>query len=62
MYGQLLITSALATKYLIMTQGKKTTTRMITDIEMKKSEVFVLICGFVLMLAGTFVESNAIIG
>ena len=62
MYGQLLITSALATKYLIMTQGKKTTTRKITDIEMKKSEVFVLICGFLLMLVGAFVESNAIVG
>lgn len=61
MYGQLLITAAFATKYLLLAEGKKATTRKIRDIKMKKSEVFVLICGFALMLVGAFIESNAII-
>lgn len=38
-YGQLLITAAFATKYLLLAEGKKATTRKIRDIKMKKSEV-----------------------
>ena len=62
MYGQLLITSALATKYLVMTEGRKTTTRKIREIRISQSEIAVLICGFLLMLAGAFVEGRAIVG
>lgn len=61
MYGQLLITSALATKYLVLTEGKKTTTRKIRDLKIEKSEIITLICGFVFMLTGALVESNAIV-
>ena len=62
MYGQLLITSALATKYLVMTEGRKTSTRSIQEIPFSKSEILTLIAGFFLMLAGALVESRAIIG
>lgn len=62
MYGQLLITSALATKYLLMTEGRKTTTRKIREMQFSKAELFALIGGFLLMLAGAYVESRAIIG
>ena len=62
MYGQLLITSALATKYLVMTEGKRTSTRNIREIRMGKSEIFTLICGFLLMFAGALVEGRAIVG
>ena len=61
MYGQLLITSALATKYLIMTEGRKTSTRSIQEIPFSKSEILTLICGFLLMFAGALVESRAIV-
>lgn len=46
MYGQLLITSVVATKYLVMTEGKNTTTRKITDSKIKESEIVVLVFGF----------------
>lgn len=62
MYGQLLITSALATKYLVMTEGRKTTTRKIWEIQFSKSELLTLICGFLLMFTGALVESRAIVG
>ena len=61
MYGQLLITSALATKYLVMTEGRKTSTRSIQEIPFSKSEILTLICGFLLMFAGALVESRAIV-
>lgn len=61
MYGQLLITSALATKYLVMTEGRKTSTRKIQEIPISKSEILTLICGFLLMFAGALVESRAIV-
>ena len=62
MYAQLLITSALATKYLVMTEGRKTTTRKLREIPFRKSEGVALLCGFLLMLAGALVESRAILG
>ncbi len=61
MYGQLLITSAFATKYLVMMEGKKTTTRKITDLRIEKMEIITLICGFMLMLVGALVEGYAIV-
>lgn len=62
MYGQLLITSALATKYLVITEGKKVNTRNISEIPISKAEILTLILGFLLMFAGALVESRAIIG
>ena len=62
MYGQLLITSALATKYLVITEGRNTITRKIREIQFSKAELFTLICGFLLIFAGALVESRAIIG
>ena len=56
------VASALATKYLVMTEGRKTSTRSIQEIPFSKSEILTLIAGFFLMLAGALVESRAIIG
>ena len=61
MYGQLLITGALATKYLVMTEGKNTTTRKIRDLRMERSEIITIIGGLLLMFAGALVESHAIL-
>lgn len=61
MYGQLLITGALATKYLVMTEGKNTTTRKFRELEIKKSEIIIFICGLLLMFAGALIESHAIV-
>lgn len=60
MYGQLLITSALATKYLVMTEGRKTTARKISEVLMNRAETLTLICGFLLMAAGALIEARAI--
>lgn len=62
MYGQLFITGALATKYLVMTEGKNTTTRKIRDLKMKRSEIITVIGGLLLMFAGALIESHAIVG
>ena len=62
MYGQLLITGALATKYLVMTEGRRTSTRSIRTIPISRSEILALVCGFFLMFAGALVESRAMIG
>lgn len=62
MYGQLLITSALATKYLVMTDGRKTSTRKISEVEIRRGEIIALILGFLLMFIGALIESRAIIG
>ena len=61
MYGQLLITCALAMKYLVMTEGKNTTTRKIRDLRMERSEIITIIGGLLLMFAGALVESHAIL-
>lgn len=61
MYGQLLITSALMTKYLVMTEGKNTTTRRLKDLKIETSEIITFICGLLLMFAGALIESNAIV-
>lgn len=61
MYGQLLITSVLVTKYLVMTEGKKTTTRKFKELHYEKIEIIVLSGGLMLMLLGALIESNAII-
>jgi hypothetical protein len=60
MMGQLFITCSLAHISMIMTNGKDTINRKIKDIHLKKSEKFVLIIGFALMLVGAIVESVAI--
>lgn len=60
LFGQLLITSALATKYLVMTEGKTTTARSIRVIRINKAEFAALVGGFALMVAGALVESRAI--
>lgn len=60
MYGQLLITAGLATKYLVMTEGKKTTARKFSEISMNRAERITLFCGFLLMAAGALVEARAI--
>lgn len=62
MYGQLLITSALATKYLVMTEGKNTTTRRLSDLKIDKSEIIIFIGGLILMFIGALIESHAIVG
>lgn len=62
MYGQLLITSALATKYLVMTEGKNTTTRRLKDLKFETSEIITFICGLLLMYVGALIESHAIVG
>lgn len=62
MYGQLLITSALSTKYLIMTEGRSTRTRSIREVPVSRSEIFAMIAGFLLMFAGALVESHSITG
>ena len=61
MYGQLLITSSLATKYLVMTEGKITTTRRLKDLKISKSEIITFICGLLLMFAGALIESHSIL-
>lgn len=60
LFGQLLITSALATKYLVMTEGKTTTARSIREIRINKAEFAALVGGFALLAAGALVESRAI--
>ncbi len=62
MYGQLLISGAIVTKYLVMTEGKITATRKIRDLKMKKSEIITVIVGLMLMFAGALIESHAIVG
>lgn len=61
MYGQLLITSTLATKYLVMTEGKNTTTRRLKDLKLETSEIITFIGGLLLMFVGALIESHAII-
>ena len=61
MYGQLLITSVLVTKYLVMTEGKNTTTRRLKDLKIETLEIVTFICGLLLMFAGALIESHAIV-
>ncbi len=61
MIGQLLIASSLANKYLVMTNGKITTTKNFKQLKFLKAEKLLIIFGFLLMLIGAFIESNAII-
>lgn len=62
MSGQLLITAALATKYLVMTEGKQTTSRKLSQVPISRADISALICGFLLMFLGAMIESRAIIG
>ena len=61
MFGELLITCAMADKYLVMTQGKNTTTRSIKEIRWEKQDVICIVLGVLLMLLGAFIESRAIL-
>lgn len=61
-YGQLLITSALATKRLVMTERKTTRTRSIREVSLSMPEPAALIAGLLLMMTGALVESRAIPG
>lgn len=60
MMGQLLITCAIAQMAIILTNGKKTVTRKIRDIHLKRAEKLVLMTGFALMMIGAIIESVAI--
>ena len=61
-YGPLLITSALATKCLVMTEGKATRTRSIREVSLSMPEPAALIAGLLLMITGALMESRAIPG
>lgn len=62
MLGQLCITAALATKYVMLTEGRETTVRTWRELRFTRSERIAVLCGLLLMLAGAFVESRAIVG
>ncbi len=61
MVGQMLITCALAHIAVVLTSGKKTVTRMFHQIHLSKEEKVVLVIGFLCMLIGAGIESNAIL-
>lgn len=61
LYGQLLITCALANHYLVMTYKNKTTTRNIKEVKWSKSEIISFVIGILLMLLGAFIESYSIL-
>ncbi len=60
MFGQLLITCAVARIATILSCGKVTITRKLRDIRLSRAEKIVLAFGFALMLAGAVIESLAI--
>lgn len=60
MAGQLLITCALANVAVVRTSGKNTVVRKLRDIHVSAAEKLVLVIGFLLMLAGAFVEAVSI--
>ncbi|MBU3181182.1 hypothetical protein [Clostridium psychrophilum] len=61
MSGQLLILCATVNISLIITDGKKTTTKSWKTIKLSKQEIIVFSIGLVLMLLGALIESYAII-
>ncbi|NLL92445.1 MAG: hypothetical protein GX222_08575 [Ruminococcaceae bacterium] len=61
MFGQLLITCALADKHIFMIYKKQTIKRRIKDVPWKKEEIFCILLGFALMFIGAWVESRALI-
>lgn len=60
-YGQLLITCALANKYIVMIFKNKTAIKNIKDVKWTKSEVICIIVGLLFMLIGALIESNSIL-
>lgn len=60
--GLILITSAFSwNKALIISDGKKVQTKKIKELKFQRSEVIVMIIGFIFMIIGAFTESRAII-
>ena len=49
-----------AMKYFVITEGKIATTRKISELKMKSSEIITIIIGLLLMFAGALIESRAI--
>ena len=47
-------------KYFVITEGKIATTRKISELKMKSSEIITIIIGLLLMFAGALIESRAI--
>lgn len=60
MFGQLLITCSLAHIATICSNGKKTVTRKLREINLSKNEKLVLFIGFALMLTGAIIEAISI--
>lgn len=60
MFGQLLITCALADKYLVMIYKKQTITRRFKNVSWNKKDILCILLGFVLMFIGAWVESRAL--
>ena len=60
MFGQLLITCAIAQIAIIRSSGKNTVTRKIRDIRLTNSEKATLLAGVIFMLIGALVESISI--
>ena len=61
MMGQMLIACAAARITLIRTSGKVTINRSLRDVRLTRAEGLTLVLGLLLMLAGAFVESRAIL-
>ena len=61
MMGQMLIACAAARIALIRTSGKVTVNRSLWDVRLTGAEGLTLVLGLILMLAGAFVESRAIL-
>lgn len=61
MMGQMLIACAAARIALVRTSGKTTVTRSLRDVRLTRAEGLTLVSGLILMLAGAFVESRAIL-
>ena len=61
MTGQMLIACTAARIALIRTSGKTTVTRSLRDVRLTRAEGLTLVSGLILMLAGAFVESRAIL-
>lgn len=60
-FGLILIVSATAHKYLVMTDENETKTRKFKDLNWKKEELITLIIGFLLILIAAFIEGNTIV-
>ena len=61
MLGQMLITCAFAKCYLVMTTGNTAASRKLKEVTISKYEILAATGGVILMLAGAFVESSAMV-